>query len=112
MRKSNITNLNILGITPETENNIPTQLTDLKDGSTIIESITSLENNKQNNLSSEQLKAVNSGITAGKIMQSPYTTSETNPLVNQDFVNSSIATLQSQIGDIGTLLDTINGETI
>ena len=92
MRKSNITNLNILGITPETENNIPSQLTDLDDGSTIIESITSLENNKQDNLSSEQLEAINSGITAGKIMQSPYTTSETNPLVNQDFVNSSIAT--------------------
>ena len=41
---------------------------------------------KQNSLSSAQLAAVNSGITADKIMSSPATTSE-NPLVNKEFVN-------------------------
>lgn len=95
MRKSNITNLNILGITPETENNIPSQLTDLADGSTIIESITSLENNKQNNLSSEQLKAVNSGITHEHVEQ--IATNATN-----------ITNLQNQIGQINDLLTNIN----
>lgn len=48
-----------------------------------------LFNNKQDKLSQTQLDAVNSGITAGKIQNG--TTNE-NPLVNQDFVNSSIAT--------------------
>lgn len=48
-----------------------------------------LFNNKQDKLSQAQLDAVNSGITAEKIQNG---TTDENPLVNQDFVNSSIAT--------------------
>lgn len=55
--------------------------------------------NKQDGLTETQLNAVNSGVDSSKVAQIATNT-------------ANITSLQSQIGDIGTLLDTINGETI
>lgn len=64
---------------------------DASEAKSIANDAKTIANSKQDTLTTAQLEAVNSGITAEKIMSSPTTTSE-NPLVNREFVNSSIAT--------------------
>lgn len=54
-------------------------------------SFNSAMSGKQDKLNDTQIEAINSGISSSKIMHSPETTA-LNPLVNKDFVNSSIAT--------------------
>ena len=64
------------------------------------------DSSKQDTLTQPQLAAVNSGITEEKIQVG--TTSE-NPLVNKDFVNSSIATNTSKfIGTFNNIVDLRN----
>ena len=59
-------------------------------------------------LTEDQLAAVNSGITSGII---PQTASESNPLTDRDFVNSSIATSTATFFGTYNSLSTLRGYT-
>ena len=79
MKKVKLDKFGVNGKYIYTENEIPTSLTDLDDYSTI----ENLENNKQDNLTQEQLEAVDSGITANELQ-----TIETN-------LNNALIDIQS-----------------
>ena len=108
MKSVKITNMNILGVEPITENAIPNTIEDLDDGQSTLNRISNLEENKQNKIdSSNKLSAdlIDDSTSDNKFVSSgdltlletlpsiiPATASSENQLADKNFVNSSIAT--------------------